>query len=651
MKQILNILFNKNSSNTSFFSNEKLYHFTLKTLLALFFFSIIFLYLFWERISDKFQLIVWFMAIQLLIVWRIYDYIQFMKRYTQIETKMDYHEKKLNSLLDQAPVGIFYYDKDLNLIHYNNMFKNILALNRELSGFNLKEINDPKAIEVMKEVLYKDEQKETIGSYNFSYQDKNIWAELTCSAMHDEQGEVLGGIGILEDKTIEHRAYEKINYISLHDTLTKLPNRRFYINFMHDLINAPQNKTHYSLLLYMDLNRFKQINDTFGHTVGDKLLLEVANRFQSLEIENAHLARLGGDEFVLVIPFVSTEAGKAKDKASYTAKRIKSLFQRVFEIEGLNLYMTTSIGIVIIQPQTDNIDSIIRQADMAMYQTKREGEDNISFYNKKLDLQQQELTSLQQDLSHAISNNELTLYYQPIVNIQDDSLTAIEALVRWNHPTKGLIMPDKFIPMATESGLINKLGWWVLKEVCRQLSKWQSEDKIFFEYVSININARQLHEINFSKLIEKSILDYGIDPSMIKLEVTETTLIDSFSKTQQVIKDLRQRGVECSIDDFGTGYSSLAYLRQLPLDILKIDKSFIDDLPHSLDDTIIIDTIISLASKLGLKTIAEGVETKEQVHYLIDAGCTSAQGYFFDKPLSAKNAKEALLNKKYTIKL
>lgn len=625
MKQILNPLLNKNLS-----------HSLPKTSLAFFFFSAVFLYLFWEDIPDKIMLVIWFVALQLLIVWRIYDNMQLTRRHTLLEEAIHYKEEKLNALLNQAPVGIFYYNRELTVINYNPMFKNILGLNRDLMGFDLQEINDPKAIEVMRDVLYKDEQKETFGSYNFSYQNKTMWVELTCSAMHDERGDVVGGIGILEDKTVEHRAYEKINFISLHDTLTQLPNRRFYINFMHDLINAPKNATHYSLLLYMDLNRFKQINDTFGHAVGDKLLLEVANRFKSLEIAEAHLARLGGDEFVLAIPFVSTDPFLSKEKASYTAKRIKNLFHRVFEIEGLNLYMTTSIGIVVVQPKTDDIDSIIRQADMAMYQTKREGQDNISFYNKQLDLEQQELTSLQQDLSHAISNDELTLYYQPIVNIQDDALTAIEALVRWEHPHRGLIMPDKFIPMATESGLINKVGWWVANEVCRQLAQWKAEDKITFEYVSININARQLHEINFSKLIEECILTYAIDPAWIKLEVTETTLIDSFTKTQQIVKDLRERGIECSIDDFGTGYSSLSYLKKLSFKILKIDRLFITDILTNTDDQDLIKSIIEIGQRFNYKVIIEGIETEAQKEKILAINDeVSYQGFLCSRPIPA----------------
>lgn len=565
-------------------------------------------------------------------------------RYESANERLTRKENKLKSLLDQAPIGIFYYDTHLKIINYNKPFQKILGVDKDLTGFDLNKLKDKKALKVMEEVLINHVKQESFGSYNFSYQDETIWVELTCSPITEKNGVVRGGIGIVENKTIEHQAYEQINYISLHDGLTQLPNRRYYINFMQDLIHSDKNQTHYSALLYMDLNRFKQINDTFGHLIGDKLLLNVAKRFDSMKIKHSLLSRLGGDEFIMVLPFISDNPAITEAEAAEVAGRIKEMLHHVFEIEGLNLYMTTSIGIVIIEPKTDDIDSIIRQADMAMYQTKREGQDNISFYDKQLDLEQQELTSLQQDLNHAIKNNELVLHYQPIVHISNDKLIAVEALVRWEHPTKGLIMPDRFIPMATDSGLINKVGWWVANEVCRQLTEWKAKDLINFEYVAININARQLHEVNFSEHIEKCILKYNIDPSLIKLEVTETTLIDSFSKTQQIVKDLRSRGVECSIDDFGTGYSSLSYLKKLSFKVLKIDQVFIADILHNRDDQELVKSIIGIGKQFHYNIIVEGIETEEQKQKILEISKdVSYQGYLCSRPIPPKDFEEKFL--------
>jgi len=261
-------------------------------------------------------------------------------------------------------------------------------------------------------------------------------------------------------------------------------------------------------------------------------------------------------------------------------------------------------------------------------------------------LERQELTALQQDLNHAIDNGELELYYQPIVNIKDDKLNAVEALIRWNHPKKGLIMPDKFIPMATESGLINRVGWWVANEVCRQLSIWQDKDLIDFEYIAININARQLHEIDFAKHVESCIVKYNIDPSLIKLEVTETTLIDSFTKTQQIIKDLKNIGVECNIDDFGTGYSSLSYLKKLSFKVLKIDRVFINEVLLNEDDLELVKSIIGIGKQFNYKVIVEGIETQEQRKKILeidDSVCY--QGFLCSKAIPASEFEEKFLLK------
>jgi len=566
------------------------------------------------------------------------------ERYHKAQKSLDLKEKKLTSLLGQAPIGIFYYDKNLQIITYNRLFYEIFGLDRELIGFNLKNLKDKNAIKLMRDVLILKDKEKHMGSYNLSFQEKKLWIELKCSALLNDNNAVIGGIGILEDKTIEHKAYEKINYVSLHDSLTGLPNRRYYKNFMQKLIHSPKNQIFYSILFYMDLNHFKTINDTFGHSVGDELLLSVAKRFRSIKIDGSHLGRLGGDEFILAIPYISKNRTHTKKEAVLIANRIKNLFHKVFEIDGLDLFMTTSIGIVIIEPKTDDINNVIRQADMAMYQTKREGRDNISFYNKQLDIEQQELTSLQHDLNHALVNDELEIYYQPIVSVIDDELNAVEALIRWNHPTKGLVMPDRFIPMATESGLINKLGWWIADEVCRQLSVWKENNILKFEYVAININARQLHEVNFSRHMEECILKHNIEPSFVKLEVTETTLIDNFTKTQKIIKNLQGRGVECSIDDFGTGYSSLSYLKKLSFKVLKIDRVFTAEILTNPDNQTLIKSIIAIGHQFNYTIIVEGIETEEQKQKVLEINDTiSYQGFLCSRPIPAKEFEERFL--------
>ncbi len=563
----------------------------------------------------------------------------------RIKEQLQKKERKLNSLLIQAPVGIFYYNRELKIFKHNTLFYKLFGFKKNMNGFDLNRLKEKKAISIMKDILHNIDLSKEIGSYNLSFQDRKIWLELTCSALLDEKNMIIGGIGILEDKTVEHQAYEKINYISLHDSLTGLPNRRSYQTYMDNLLLEERHKNLYSILLYMDLNHFKQINDTFGHNVGDKLLLEVAQRLQTLKIKDKYLSRIGGDEFILIVPFSEESLPKCRQKAYKIALEIKDIFQNPFEIEGIDLSMTSSIGIVMIEPQSNNSEQIIRQADMAMYQTKREGLNNIRFYDHTLDIKQRELTNLQHDLKFAINDNQLELYYQPIVDIKNDKLNAIEALLRWNHPTKGLIMPDRFIPMATESGLITKIGWWVAKEVCRQLAIWKSKKLNNFEYISININARQLNEINFVIQLSNCIRQGKIEPSLLKLELTETTLLDNYSNTQEIIKHLREKGIECSIDDFGTGYSSLSYLKKFSFKVLKIDKIFVKDMLTNNDSNELIKSIISIGKQFKYKIIVEGVETQEQKRELIKLDRDIFyQGFLLSKAIPAKEFEERYLN-------
>jgi len=620
----------------------------LPLFVMLFFSSIPFSYMI------QFIILVFFML--LLIASRhlnklFYDTYATQEQYNLTKKMLISKEKKFAALLEQAPVGIFYYDENLQILQYNTMFKKLFGVRGEPKAFDLNQIQDKKITKLLQQVIESPTEKESIGSFNFSFHKEEMWIELTCSSLLDDYNKIIGGIGTIEDKSVEHSAYERINYISLHDALTGLPNRRSYQEYMQSLITKSGHQDSFSFLFYMDLNHFKKINDTFGHVVGDKLLLEVANRYRSLNIAEKYLSRIGGDEFIMIIPFYTKQADVAQQEAKKIAVQIKELFNSAFLIEGLELYMTTSIGIVIVEPNADDTEQIIRQADMAMYQTKREGLNNIRFYDHSLDVEQQELTSLQHDLKSALENNELELYYQPIVSITNNTLNAVEALVRWNHPTKGLLMPDRFIPMATESGLITKIGWWIAEEVCQQLSVWKKANVINFDYISVNINARQLNEVRFVEHLHRCIQECDINPSLLKLELTETTLLNNnFEKTKNIIQRLKEKGVECSIDDFGTGYSSLSYLKKFAFKVLKIDKIFTQDMLTNEDNQELIKSIIAIGKQFNYKIIIEGVETeKQRVELMHLDDSIYYQGFLCSKAIPAKEFESRFLTYIYHI--
>lgn len=599
-----------------------------------------------ETITNNLLQNVFLITFLLIIITLLLIAIKSRKSRIRLKEKLEKKERKLNSLLLQLPVGVFFYDKELKIFKHNTLFYKLFGLGKNLNGFNLHNLKDKRAISLMQNILEeKSLEEHEIGSYNLSFQERKLWLQLTCSALLDENNRIIGGIGILEDKTKEHHAYEEIKYISLHDALTGLPNRRSYQDYMGKLIAKMEHQSLFSILFYMDLNHFKQINDTFGHVVGDKLLLEVAERLQQLiTIKKKYVSRIGGDEFLLLVPFIEKNSNLCREKAEEIALEIKGIFRFSFNIEKLDLFMTSSIGIVMIEPKSDNIEQIIRQADMAMYQTKREGLNNICFYDQSLDSEQRELTQLQQDLKVAIEKNQLELYYQPIVDIKENTLNAIEALLRWNHPTKGLIMPDRFIPMATESGLITKIGWWVAKEACKQLAIWEAKGLNNFEFISININARQLNEINFVSQLDKCIKKGGVDPALLKLELTETTLLDNYSQTQKIIQGLREKGIECSIDDFGTGYSSLSYLKKFSFKVLKIDKVFMKEMLTNEESRELIESIIAIGKQFKYKVIVEGVEREEQRRELMKLDKNIFyQGFLLSKAISAKEFERRFL--------
>lgn len=442
----------------------------------------------------------------------------------------------------------------------------------------------------------------------------------------------------LSSLAIQHYAAKrKINFMVFHDDLTGLPNRRLFDERVNIAIKLYK-KTPQKMfgLMYFDLDRFKQINESLGQHIGDLLLKEVAGRLQDCVNGKNSVYRWGGDEFVLFLDDVS------KGEVNRIAKKILEVLAKPFYVKGHEMYITPGIGISLYPPDGTNLDELLRKADSAMHQAKKEGGNNFQFFNPLLDHDTRDKLELENQLRKALVKKEFSLHYQPIIDLSTNKISAVEALLRWNHTKRGNIPPDQFIPIAEETGMILPIGEWVLKTACKQMKEWQ-DNGILIPTISVNISIRQFYQPNLVAIISKILTETQLDPSCLTIEITESMTMDVQAATD-ILYELKKLGVNISIDDFGTGYSSFSYLRKFPIDHLKIDKIFIRDIAKSKEDENIATSILLMAQRMGLNVIAEGVETVEQLSVLRDNQCNKAQGYFFSKPLSSDDLKHLLGN-------
>jgi diguanylate cyclase (GGDEF)-like protein/PAS domain S-box-containing protein len=463
------------------------------------------------------------------------------------------------------------------------------------------------------------------------------------SATRSRSGKVQNLIIIISDITERKVIERRIHKLAYFDPLTGLPNRsQMYERLDKMVASADQSNTNIAVL-FLDLDRFKPINDSMGHPAGDQVLKEVADRLRNCIKKQDLVSRMSGDEFTIAL-----SDQKSVDSAANTAvkvgERILHALQQPFFIEQKELFLTGSIGIAIYPNDGKTVTELLKNSDMAMYHAKDGGRDNVQFFDEQMNKKAVELLEMENDLRYAIERGELELYYQPQYAAADCSMQGVEALLRWHHKTKGMVPPCYFIPIIEDTGLIIPIGEWVLRQACQDMAKWQKSN-IGVNRIAVNVSARQFKQPGFIDLVKEVIADSAIDPSQLELELTESILIDDLEHTLDVLTRLRAMGVRMAIDDFGTGYSSLNYLKQFPVDTLKIDQSFIQNLPHNNDDAQITRTIISMAHNLGLGVIAEGVETKEQLEFLQQVECEEVQGFYFSKPLPAKTLIENI-NKK-----
>ncbi len=433
---------------------------------------------------------------------------------------------------------------------------------------------------------------------------------------------------------------DRFEQLSLTDALTGLPNRKFYEKtFNHEIANAQRTNSNIALL-FLDLDKFKDVNDTLGHHFGDLLLQQACDRITGSLRESDWLARLGGDEFAILLPNINNPEDAAK-----VAKKLIGVIALPFDLEGNEAIISVSIGIACYPQAGTDSETLGKHADIALYRAKDLGRNNFQFFTSELNEKHKNKVQLEQALNKAIVNDELNLVLQPKFNLSTQKIIGFEFLLRWHNKKHGLIPPDDFIPIAEESGLIIPIGEWVISHACDILSQLKKHSKQELSF-AINISPIQISAGSVVSLLKDEMKKYDLKPHQLQLEITETAIMAYSKTTESALKYLHDYGIKIDIDDFGTGYSSLSHIKRLPIDGLKIDKSFVMDIPKDENDTAIVKAIISLTKGLGLNVIAEGIETKEQLQFLIDNGCDQGQGYYLSKPISLEEATKLLKQKK-----
>jgi len=449
---------------------------------------------------------------------------------------------------------------------------------------------------------------------------------LTVSAVRDDNAVITHYVGVFSDITKAKESQEKLDHMAHHDPLTALPNRLLFHDRLHHALQRAGRDNQQLAILFIDLDRFKNVNDTLGHHIGDELLKQVAKALTGRLRDGDTLARLGGDEFIVLLENVDGQFG-----AGHVAEKLMSMFEESFLVSDYELFVTGSVGISLFPNDATDLNMLIRNADVAMYQAKARGRNGYQFYAPSMTGEGVERLRLEAMLRRSIEKNEIFLNYQPQVEIDTGRLIGVEALVRWENPELGTVPPVRFIPLAEDTGFINQLGKWVLYESCRQMIRWQ-EAGLYVPKIAVNLSVKQFERGSIVNMVADILKETGLGPERLQLEVTESVIMNT-GDALVFINDLHSIGVGLAIDDFGTGYSSLAYLKQLPVQTLKIDRSFIKDISTDVNDEAIAIAIIQLGKSLNLSVIAEGVETEEQAAFLLRHGCNKAQGYFYSRPV------------------
>ncbi len=571
----------------------------------------------------------------------IYDNITLRLEATEREEFVRASDERYRLLLNYSPVGIFHYDTDLIITYCNNRLADILQSKIEhIVGLDMKLLNDQTLLPTLRKALgVQIVHYEGLCCTPFCNAD--LWLALTCASSRDRNGNVVGGIAIAQDITERKKSEEKINNLAFYDPLTHLPNRRLLTDRLNQALASSKRIGREGALLLIDLDNFNILNDSLGHQVGDLLLQQVALRLTACVREGDTVARLGGDEFVILLENLSEQPMEAAAQTEIIGEKILAAIAKTYQLEMHEHHCTASIGATVFNSGQLAADELLKQADIAMYHAKKAGRNTLRFFDPRMQASITARVALEGELRKALELQQFQLYYQIQVDSSHHPLGA-EALIRWIHPERGMISPAQFIPLAEETGLILPIGHWVLETACVQLKVWEQDVLTRDLVLAVNVSARQFHQRDFVAQVHDAVQRHAIKPKRLKLELTEGMLLDNIEETIATMSALNEIGIQFSLDDFGTGYSSLQYLKRLPLDQIKIDRSFIRDINTDDDDKAIVLTIVAMARSLNIHVIAEGVETEEQRQLLLDRGCNHYQGYLFGSPVPIEQF-EALL--------
>ena len=553
------------------------------------------------------------------------------------------NEDRFKLALEGANDAIWEVDLKTNEFFSSDKF-------RDITGYDIKSIT---SAEYLTNLIVEEYRETAISEFNDYISGKSLYYRSTMKikfngggeksvlvrgkCLRNKEGVATKISGSATDISSQVDFEEKINRLKYYDTLTDIPNRKFFIDTLRNEIFIAKDTSIRHAILFIDLDNFKEINDTIGHDYGDELLKKVAILFKNSIIEGDLVSKVGGDEFFILMRNVADYS-----EISTCCERLQSLLNNEISIDDKHVYTSASIGVTVFPNDGDQTSILLKNADTAMYSAKCSGKAKCSFFNKSMSDVVLRRVEIEKGLRGAMKNNELEIHYQPQIDIITNKIKGFEALLRWNSSDLGTICPTEFIPIAEKSGLLIPMGDWIIKTVFLQNNLWKSKGYIY-DTIAINLSSVQLENHRFEDTLKSLIAETKIDPKFVELEITESVLMKDFNNNVKLLARIRDLGVKIALDDFGTGYSSLSYLKQLPISTLKIDKSFIDNIVANERERAIVDGIINLAQKIDLSVVAEGAETKEQVKVLKKMGCNEIQGYYFSKPLTADQIEEKFL--------